>query len=102
MKMVFKDGTFKGISTSERTGIIAKENKPNACKIYQLNQNSKLIIKESEGVVVFLENKYGKTFKGVAKCNFKYDEFDEQKGIAIARAKCDIKILRYELKQLCK
>jgi len=85
---------------------LMSEDKQNNIKLYKVNyfdgREAKIITKEKDGIVNFNLKVNNKTFKGIAKCKFEYDEFDEFRGIEIARLKAEIKQKSWELKRWCK
>lgn len=82
------------------------EDKQSGTKIYKANyftgKEAKIITKEKDGIVIYNLKHFDKVFKGIAKCNFEYDEFDEARGIQIARLKAEIKQKLWLLKYWCK
>lgn len=55
--------------------------------------------RDKRAVTAFITTEFGKRFMGIAKCNPK-DEFDENKGILIAKKRAMIALKMYDIKNL--
>jgi hypothetical protein len=64
------------------------------------SDNGRIII-NYPAIIYITENEEGKSFKGVAKI-MQGDVWDENKGVEIAKARAEIKMLQYKLKHLVK